>query len=98
APGRDRLMDHLDSVLQGFQVALQPGNLVFVALGVLIGTLIGVLPGLGPTATIALLLPLTYVLEPATAIILLAGIYYGSIYGGTITSVLLRIPGEASSV
>lgn len=91
-------MDHLDSVLQGFQVALQPGNLVFVALGVLIGTLIGVLPGLGPTATIALLLPLTYVLEPATAIILLAGIYYGSIYGGTITSVLLRIPGEASSV
>lgn len=91
-------MEHLDSVLQGFQVALQPTNLLFVALGVFIGTLIGVLPGLGPTATIALLLPLTYVLEPATAIILLAGIYYGSIYGGTITSVLLRIPGEASSV
>lgn len=91
-------MDHLDSVLQGIQVALQPGNLVFVAVGVFIGTLIGVLPGLGPTATIALLLPLTYVLEPATAIILLAGIYYGSVYGGTITSVLLRIPGEASSV
>ncbi|GAB3727270.1 tripartite tricarboxylate transporter permease [Nocardiopsis nanhaiensis] len=91
-------MEHLDSVLQGFQVALQPTNLLFVALGVLVGTLIGVLPGLGPTATIALLLPLTYVLEPATAIILLAGIYYGSVYGGTITSVLLRIPGEASSV
>ncbi|GAB3718803.1 tripartite tricarboxylate transporter permease [Nocardiopsis oceani] len=91
-------MEHLDSVLQGFQVALQPTNLLFVALGVFIGTLIGVLPGLGPTATIALLLPLTYVLEPATAIILLAGIYYGSVYGGTITSVLLRIPGEASSV
>jgi putative tricarboxylic transport membrane protein len=91
-------MNHLDSVLHGFQVAFQPGNLLFVALGVLIGTLIGVLPGLGPTATIALLLPLTYVLDPAPAIILLAGIYYGSVYGGTITSVLLRIPGEASSV
>ncbi|WP_309232827.1 tripartite tricarboxylate transporter permease [Blastococcus sp. TML/C7B] len=64
----------------------------------LIGTVIGVLPGLGPTATIALLLPLTYEIEPATAVIMLAGIYYGSMYGGTITSVLLRLPGEAASV
>jgi putative tricarboxylic transport membrane protein len=79
-------------------VALQPGNLLFVFIGVVIGTVIGLLPGLGPTATIALLLPITYRLEPVTAVIMLAGIYYGAMYGGTITSVLLRIPGEAASV
>ncbi|WP_299953434.1 tripartite tricarboxylate transporter permease [uncultured Modestobacter sp.] len=83
---------------QGFSVALDPTNLLYVFLGVLIGTVIGVLPGLGPTATIALLLPITYSVEPVTAVILLAGIYYGSMYGGTITSVLLRLPGEAASV
>jgi putative tricarboxylic transport membrane protein len=88
----------LDGVGQGLSVALQPTNLLYVFIGVLIGTVIGVLPGLGPTATIALLLPLTYTIEPATAVILLAGIYYGSMYGGTITSVLLRLPGEAASV
>ncbi|SNS50966.1 putative tricarboxylic transport membrane protein [Geodermatophilus pulveris] len=87
-----------DGILQGFSVALDPVNLLYVFAGVLIGTVIGVLPGLGPTATIALLLPLTYSIEPATAVILLAGIYYGSMYGGTITSVLLRLPGEAASV
>jgi putative tricarboxylic transport membrane protein len=87
-----------DGILQGFAVALDPINLLYVFAGVLIGTVIGVLPGLGPTATIALLLPLTYTIEPATAVILLAGIYYGSMYGGTITSVLLRLPGEAASV
>ncbi|WP_214368199.1 tripartite tricarboxylate transporter permease [Pseudonocardia sp. H11422] len=91
-------MGLLDGVSQGFAVALDPVNLLYVFLGVLIGTVIGVLPGLGPTATIALLLPLTYEIEPATAVILLAGIYYGSMYGGTITSVLLRLPGEAASV
>lgn len=85
-------------IVQGFSVALDPTNLLYVFVGVLIGTVIGVLPGLGPTATIALLLPLTYTIEPATAVILLAGIYYGSMYGGTITSVLLRLPGEAASV
>ncbi|WP_219463926.1 tripartite tricarboxylate transporter permease [Nonomuraea rhizosphaerae] len=88
----------LDSVLLGFEVALQPVNLVYVFVGVFIGTVIGVLPGLGPTATIALLLPLTYTMDPATAVIMLAGIYYGSMYGGTITSVLLQLPGEAASV
>ncbi|MFJ6114612.1 tripartite tricarboxylate transporter permease [Agrococcus sediminis] len=88
----------LDGLLQGFGVALDPINLLYVFVGVVIGTAIGVLPGLGPTATIALLLPLTYALDPATAIIMLAGIYYGSMYGGTITSVLLRMPGEAASV
>ncbi|WP_448608138.1 tripartite tricarboxylate transporter permease [Geodermatophilus sp. URMC 60] len=87
-----------DGIAQGFAVALDPINLLYVFAGVLIGTVIGVLPGLGPTATIALLLPLTYTIEPATAVILLAGIYYGSMYGGTITSVLLRLPGEAASV
>ena len=91
-------MGILDGIGQGFAVALDPVNLLYVFVGVLIGTVIGVLPGLGPTATIALLLPLTYTIEPATAVILLAGIYYGSMYGGTITSVLLRLPGEAASV
>ncbi|CCG01406.1 tripartite tricarboxylate transporter permease [Blastococcus saxobsidens] len=91
-------MGILDGISQGFAVALDPVNLLYVFLGVLIGTVIGVLPGLGPTATIALLLPLTYEVEPVTAVILLAGIYYGSMYGGTITSVLLQLPGEAASV
>ena len=88
----------LEGALEGFSVALDPTNLLYVFIGVLIGTVIGVLPGLGPTATIALLLPLTYELDPATAVIMLAGIYYGSMYGGTITSVLLKLPGEAASV
>ncbi|GAA3091845.1 tripartite tricarboxylate transporter permease [Pseudonocardia yunnanensis] len=91
-------MDLLQGIVQGFAVALDPVNILYVFVGVLIGTVIGVLPGLGPTATIALLLPLTYEIEPSTAVILLAGIYYGSMYGGTITSVLLRLPGEAASV
>jgi putative tricarboxylic transport membrane protein len=91
-------MDLLTGVSEGFATALTPTNLLYVFVGVLIGTVIGVLPGLGPSATIALLLPLTYTLEPATAVIMLAGIYYGSMYGGTITSVLLRLPGEAASV
>jgi putative tricarboxylic transport membrane protein len=91
-------VDLLQGIAQGFAVALDPVNILYVFVGVLIGTVIGVLPGLGPTATIALLLPLTYEIEPSTAVILLAGIYYGSMYGGTITSVLLRLPGEAASV
>src|SRR4051794_27011954 len=73
-------------------------NLLYCLIGVVIGMLIGVLPGLGPAAPIAILLPLTYNVEPVTAIIMLAGIFYGAQYGGTITSVLLRLPGEASSV
>lgn len=91
-------MGLLDGIGQGFAVALDPINLLYVLIGVTVGTIIGVLPGLGPTATIALLLPLTYTLQPTSAIIMLAGIYYGSMYGGTITSVLLRLPGEAASV
>ena len=85
-------------VLQGFAVVVEPTNLLYCLIGVVIGMLIGVLPGLGPAATIAILLPLTFGIEPVTAIIMLAGIFYGAQYGGTITSVLLRLPGEASSV
>ena len=90
-------MDNLNALVDGFAVLATPANLLYVLIGVLIGTVIGVLPGLGPTATIALLLPFTYSMDPSSAIIMLAGVYYGSMYGGTITSVLLRIPGEAAS-
>jgi putative tricarboxylic transport membrane protein len=88
----------LSPVIEGFGVVLQPENLLYCLIGVLVGMLVGVLPGLGPAATIAILLPLTLNVEPVTAIIMLAGIFYGAQYGGTITSVLLRLPGEASSV
>ena len=91
-------MDFIANLTQGFSVALSPENLLFAAIGVIIGTAIGVLPGLGPPATVALLLPVTYRMEPATAIIMLAGIFYGAMYGGSTTSILLNIPGEAASV
>lgn len=91
-------MEFLSPVLDGFGVVFQPTNLLFCLLGVTLGMLVGVLPGLGPAATIAILLPVTYSIEPTSAIIMLAGIFYGAQYGGTITSVLLRLPGEASSV
>jgi putative tricarboxylic transport membrane protein len=88
----------INAFLDGFGLVVQPGNLLYCLIGVLIGMLIGVLPGLGPAATIAILLPITYGIDPVSALIMLAGIYYGAQYGGTITSVLLRLPGEASSV
>lgn len=88
----------IDSLLIGLQTALTWQNLLMVLIGVLAGNLIGVLPGLGSAGTIALLLPITYVLPPDSAIIMLAGIFYGSAYGGTITSVLLKIPGEATTI
>ncbi|HEX6358324.1 tripartite tricarboxylate transporter permease [Actinophytocola sp.] len=88
----------LTPVLDGFGVVFQPTNMLYCVIGVVVGMLIGVLPGLGPAATIAILLPVTFGIEPVTAIIMLAGIFYGAQYGGTITSVLLRLPGEASSV
>ena len=91
-------MDFFQSMVMGFQVALQPGNLIFCFIGVLIGTLVGVLPGLGPVAAISLLLPTTFHLTPVSAIIMLAGIYYGAMYGGSTTSILVNIPGEAASV
>lgn len=92
------MLDSITALGQGFFEALSPINLLMAALGALIGTFVGVLPGLGPTSAIAILLPLTAVLEPAQAIIMLAGIYYGAMYGGSTTAILLNIPGEASSV
>ena len=91
-------MDTIGPLLHGFAVALTPGNLLAVLLGTFIGTVIGVLPGLGPTASIALLLPVTIGMDMVSALILLAGIYYGAMYGGSTTSILVNIPGEAASV
>ena len=91
-------MDILANVMLGFQVALQPANLFFCFMGVLIGTLVGVLPGLGPVAAMSLLLPTTFHLSPVSAVIMLSGIYYGAMYGGSTTSILVNIPGEAASV
>ncbi|HUJ90322.1 MAG TPA: tripartite tricarboxylate transporter permease, partial [Syntrophorhabdales bacterium] len=91
-------MDVIHNVLFGFQVALQPINLMYCFMGTLIGTLVGVLPGLGPAAAIALLLPSTFHTTPVSATIMLAGIYYGAMYGGSTTSILVNIPGEAASV
>lgn len=91
-------MEALLDLLGGFATALEPGYLLFAAVGVTLGTLVGVLPGIGPALAVALLLPLTYGFEPTGAFIVFAGIYYGSLYGGAITSILLNTPGEAGSV
>ncbi|NTV33004.1 MAG: tripartite tricarboxylate transporter permease [Deltaproteobacteria bacterium] len=91
-------MDFFGSILYGFQVTFQPINFLFCGVGVLVGTLVGVLPGIGPAGAMALLLPATFKFSPTSTIILLAGIYYGVQYGGSTTSILVRIPGEASSV
>lgn len=91
-------MDLINHLLLGFSVAGSTTNLLYCLLGALVGTLIGVLPGLGPTSTISMLLPMTYALGPIPSIIMLSGIYYGSQYGGSTTSILLNTPGEASSV
>lgn len=90
-------MDALSGLLMGLAGALTPTNLLFVFAGVLIGTVVGVLPGLGPITAIALLIPLSFGLDPAAGIILLSGIYYGARYGGSITSILIRTPGEVAS-
>ena len=91
-------MEVLNHLLLGLESALTLTNLGYCFLGVLIGTFVGVLPGLGPVATLALLLPITYALDPTSAIIMLAGIYYGSQYGGSTTAILMNIPGEAAAV
>ena len=91
-------MDIAAGLLQGFAVALQPANLLWCFVGVLLGTVVGIMPGLGPPATIAMLLPLTTFMNPAGAMIMLAGIYYGAKYGGSTTSILLNVPGESASV
>ena len=91
-------MDAFQSLLYGFSVSLTPENLMYCALGVLLGTIVGVLPGIGPLGGITILLPTTFGMNPVSAIIMLAGIYYGAMYGGSTTSILVNIPGEAASV
>ena len=91
-------MELLSHLWLGLQTAATLSNLFYCFVGVFLGTAVGVLPGLGPTATIAMLLPVTFVLPPVTALIMLAGIYYGSQYGGSTTSILINVPGEAASV
>ena len=91
-------MEILSAYAYGLQIATTPVNLMFCFLGALMGTLVGVLPGLGPGAAMALLLPLTYHLPPVSAMIMLAGIYNGAMYGGSTTSILVNIPGETGSI
>jgi putative tricarboxylic transport membrane protein len=91
-------MDTLNLLLGGFATAATPMNLLYAFLGVLLGTAVGVLPGIGPAMAVALLLPVTYALEPTSAFIMFAGIYYGGMYGGSTTSILLNTPGESSTV
>ncbi len=91
-------MDGFNSLMQGFAVALTPINLMWCLVGTTLGTAIGVLPGLGPALTIALLLPITFKVDPTAAFILFAGIYYGAMYGGSTTSILLNTPGESASI
>lgn len=88
----------MSDILAGFVSAVSPESLLFVFIGVMLGMFVGVMPGLGPVATLALLLPFTFNLEASTAIMMLAGVYYGTMYGGTITSIMLRVPGETSTV
>ena len=91
-------MDILHDLYFGFSVAAMPINLLYCFIGVLVGTLVGVLPGVGPPAALSLLLPATFHVPPVSAVILLAGIMYGAMYGGSTTSILVNIPGEAASV
>ena len=91
-------MDNLDLLMDGFGSVLTPQNLLFAAIGVLLGTFVGVLPGIGPAMAVALLLPVTYGLDPIPAFIMFAGIYYGGMYGGSTTAILLNTPGESASV
>ncbi|MFI6742471.1 tripartite tricarboxylate transporter permease [Nonomuraea sp. NPDC050451] len=91
-------MDNLRLLLDGFANVVSPGNLLVALIGVIAGTAVGVLPGIGPAMTVALLLPITYGMDPTQAFILFAGIFYGGMYGGSTTSILLNTPGESSSV
>src|SRR5215210_6647219 len=91
-------MDALISLGQGLAIAIQPHNLLYALIGVLLGTAVGVLPGIGPALTVALLLPITFKLDPAGSLIMFAGIYYGGMYGGSTTSILINTPGESASM
>ena len=91
-------METFDLLMQGFATAITPTNLLFALLGVTLGTAVGVLPGIGPAMTVALLLPVTFTLDPVSSFIMFAGIYYGGMYGGSTTSILLKTPGESASM
>src|ERR687890_407920 len=91
-------MEAFTSLAGGLAVAIQPMNLLFALMGVLLGTAVGVLPGIGPALTVALLLPITFKLDPTGSIIMFAGIYYGGMYGGSTTSILINTPGESASM
>src|SRR4030042_3275387 len=91
-------MDFLQDLLLGFQTTLQPVNLLFCFVGGRIGTLVGVLPGIGPIGAVSILLPATFHAPALGSIIMLAGIYYGAMYGGSTTSILVNIPGETASI
>jgi putative tricarboxylic transport membrane protein len=91
-------MEALDALLHGLTIAAQPMNLLYALIGVLLGTAVGVLPGIGPALTVALLLPITFKLDPAGSLIMFAGIYYGGMYGGSTTSILINTPGESASM
>ncbi|MGO3149127.1 MAG: tripartite tricarboxylate transporter permease, partial [Glutamicibacter ardleyensis] len=91
-------METLSLLMDGFASALTPINLLFALVGVILGTAVGVLPGIGPAMAVALLLPVTYGMETSSALIMFAGIYYGGMYGGSTTSILLNTPGESSTV
>ncbi len=92
------MFESLQHLINGFGIAATIQNLSYCLIGAIVGTLIGVLPGIGPIAGIALLIPATFGLNPTSAIIMLAGIYYGAMYGGSTTSILVNLPGEAASV
>ena len=91
-------MDVFDNILMGFRVALSAQNLLFCLIGTIYGTLIGVMPGIGPVVGVAILIPVTFGLNATTAIITMAGVYYGAMYGGSTTSILINVPGESASV
>jgi len=91
-------MDFVTNLGMGFAIALSPINLLFVTVGVIVGTLIGALPGIGPVSGLSILIPLAFGMNPISAMILMCGIYYGCMYGGTITSVLMNVPGESASI
>jgi putative tricarboxylic transport membrane protein len=91
-------MESFSALMQGFAIALTPGKLVYAGLGVLLGTAVGVLPGIGPAVTVALLLPVTFKLDPSGSLMMFAGIYYGAMYGGSTTSILINTPGESASM
>lgn len=91
-------MDAFQSLMQGFSTVITPYNMGMAVLGCFFGTLVGILPGLGPSATIAMLLPLTFGMNATSAMIMMCAIYYGAMYGGSTTSILVNVPGESASV